>query len=87
VLAPSTRRFGALPVNTPASGARGRHVGTNVLSASGRTVTLQPLSVQGRCLNLAVGVAGLGLQPARNACRSRLRHGRRTGAANLRGWL
>lgn len=70
VLAPSTRKFGALAGHyAGASGEAtvGAGVGANVLvGGSDRTVTLQPLSVQGQVgLNLAVGVAGLDLQPAR----------------------
>lgn len=70
VLAPSTRKFGALAGHyAGASGEAtvGAGVGANVLvGGSDRTVTLQPLSVQGQVgLNLAVGVAGLELQPAR----------------------
>ena len=70
VLAPSTRKFGALAGHyAGASGEAtvGAGVGANVLvGGSDRTVTLQPLSVQGQVgLNLAVGVAGLNLQPAR----------------------
>ena len=70
VLAPSTRKFGALAGHyAGASGEAtvGAGVGANVLvGGSDRTVTLQPVSVQGQVgLNLAVGVAGLELQPAR----------------------
>jgi hypothetical protein len=70
VLAPSTRKFGALAGHyAGASGEAtvGAGVGANVLvGGSDRTVTLQPVSVQGQVgLNLAVGVAGLDLQPAR----------------------
>ena len=70
VLASSTRKFGALAGHyAGASGEAtvGAGVGANVLvGGSDRTVTLQPLSVQGQVgLNLAVGVAGLDLQPAR----------------------
>jgi hypothetical protein len=70
VLAPSTRKFGALAGHyAGASGEAtvGAGVGANVLvGGSDRTVTLQPLSVQGQVgLNLAVGVAELELQPAR----------------------
>ena len=45
----------------------GAGVGANALvGGSNRTVTLQPVSVQGQAgLNLAVGVAGLDLRPAR----------------------
>lgn len=70
VLAPTTRRFGALAGHyAGASGEAtvGAGVGANVLiGGSERTVTLQPLSVQGQAgLNLAVGVAELELHPAR----------------------
>ena len=70
VYAPSTRKYGALAGHyAGASGEAtvGAGVGANVLvGGSDRTVTLQPVSVQGQVgLNLAVGVAGLDLQPAR----------------------
>lgn len=70
VYAPTTRRIGALAGSYGgASGEAtvGAGVGANVLvGGSDRTVTLQPLSVQGQeGLNLAVGVAGLELRPAR----------------------
>ena len=70
VYAPTSRRFGALAgVYTGASAEAtvGLGAGANVLfGGSNRTVTLQPVSVQGQAgLNLAVGVAGLELHPAR----------------------
>lgn len=70
VYAPSTRKFGALAGHYGgASGEAtvGAGVGANVLvGGSNQTVTLQPLSVQGQVgLNLAVGVSGLDLRPAR----------------------
>jgi hypothetical protein len=70
VYAPTTRRFGALAGHYGGASAEatvGAGVGANVLvGGSNRTVTLQPLSVQGQVgLNLAVGVAGLELRPAR----------------------
>jgi hypothetical protein len=70
VYAPSDRRFGALAgryVGATAGATVGAGVGANVLvGGSNRTVTLQPLSVQGQTgLNVAVGVAGLELRPAR----------------------
>lgn len=70
VFAPSTRKFGALAGHYGGASAEatvGAGVGANVLvGGSNRTVTLQPLSVQGQAgLNLAVGVAGLDLHPAR----------------------
>lgn len=70
VYAPSSRKFGALAGHyAGASGEAtvGAGLGANVLvGGSDRTVTLQPLSVQGQVgLNLAVGVAGLDLRPAR----------------------
>lgn len=70
VFAPSTRKFGALAGQyAGASGEAtvGAGVGANVLvGGSDRTVTLQPVSVQGQTgLNLAVGVSGLELRPAR----------------------
>lgn len=70
VYAPSNRRFGALAghyVGATAEATVGAGVGANVLvGGSNRTVTLQPLSVQGQTgLNVAAGVAGLSLRPAR----------------------
>lgn len=70
VYAPSTRRFGALAGSYGGASAEatvGAGVGANVLiGGSNRTVTLQPLSVQGQTgLNVAAGVAGLELRPAR----------------------
>ena len=70
VYAPTTRRFGALAGHYGGASAEatvGAGVGANVLvGGSNRTVTLQPVSVQGQAgLNLAVGVAGLDLRPAR----------------------
>lgn len=70
VYAPSDRKFGALAGNYGGASAEatvGAGVGANVLiGGSNRTVSLQPVSVQGQAgLNLAVGVAGLELQPAR----------------------
>lgn len=70
VFAPSDRKFGALAGNYGGASAEatvGAGVGANVLiGGSNRTVTLQPVSVTGQMgLNLAVGVAGLELHPAR----------------------
>ena len=70
VYAPTTRRFGALAGHYGGASAEatvGAGVGANVLiGGSNRTVTLQPISVQGQAgLNVAVGVAGLELRPAR----------------------
>jgi uncharacterized protein DUF992 len=70
VYAPSNRRFGALAGQYGGASAEatvGAGVGANVLvGGSNRTVSLQPVSVQGQTgLNLAVGVAGLELRPAR----------------------
>lgn len=70
VYAPTTRRFGALAGQYGGASAEatvGAGVGANVLvGGSKRTVTLQPVSVQGQTgVNLAVGVAGLELHPAR----------------------
>jgi Protein of unknown function (DUF992) len=70
VYAPSDRKFGALAGNYGGASAEatvGAGVGANVLvGGSNRTVSLQPVSVTGQTgLNLAVGVAGLELQPAR----------------------
>ena len=70
VYAPTNRRFGALAgryVGESAEATVGAGVGANVLvGGSNRTVSLQPVSGQGQAgLNLAVGVAGLELRPAR----------------------
>ena len=70
VYAPSNRRFGALSgryVGATAEATVGAGVGANVLvGGSNRTITLQPVSVQGQTgLNVAAGVAGLELRPAR----------------------
>jgi hypothetical protein len=70
VYAPSNRKVGALAGHYGGASAEatvGAGVGANVLvGGSNRTVTLQPVSVQGQAgLNLAVGVAGLELHPAR----------------------
>ncbi len=70
VFAPSTRGRGVLAGNYAGASAEatvGAGLGANVLvGGSNRTVALQPISVQGQAgLNLAVGVAGLELQPAR----------------------
>ncbi|MCF8475426.1 MAG: DUF992 domain-containing protein [Pseudolabrys sp.] len=70
VLAPSDRKFGALAGKYGGASAEatvGAGVGANILvGGSQRTVALQPVSVQGQSgLNLAVGVAGLELHPAR----------------------
>lgn len=70
VFAPSNKKFGALAGQYGGAGAEatvGAGLGANVLvGGSDRTVALQPLSVQGQTgLNLAVGVAGLELLPAR----------------------
>src|SRR5664279_3463838 len=66
VYAPTTRKFGALAGQYGGASAEAT-VGADVLvGGSNRTVTLQPVSVQGQAgLNLAVGVAGLELRPAR----------------------
>lgn len=70
VFAPTDRHFGALAGNYGGASAEatvGAGLGANVLvGGSNRTVTLQPVSVTGQTgLNLAVGVAGLELHPAR----------------------
>jgi hypothetical protein len=70
VYAPSNKHFGALAGHYAGASAEatvGAGLGANVLvGGSNRTVALQPLSVQGQTgLNLAVGVAGLDLRPAR----------------------
>jgi len=70
VYAPTSRKFGALAGHYGGASAEatvGAGLGANVLvGGSSRTVTLQPLSVQGQAgLNVAAGVAGLDLRPAR----------------------
>jgi hypothetical protein len=70
VFAPTNRKFGALAgnyVGATAEATVGAGVGANVLvGGSNRTITLQPVSVQGQTgLNVAAGVAGLTLRPAR----------------------
>ena len=70
VLAPSDRKFGALAgnyVGATAEATVGAGVGANALvGGSNRTITLQPVSVQAQTgLNVAAGVAGLTLRPAR----------------------
>jgi hypothetical protein len=70
VYAPTNRRFGALAGHYGGASAEatvGAGVGANVLvGGSSHTVTLQPVSVQGQTgLNVAAGVAGLDLRPAR----------------------
>lgn len=70
VYAPSNRRFGALAghyVGATAEATVGAGLGANVLvGGSNRTITLQPVSVQAQTgLNVAAGVAGLVLRPAR----------------------
>jgi Protein of unknown function (DUF992) len=70
VYAPSDRRFGALAGHYGGASAEatvGAGLGANVLvGGSNHTVTLQPVSVQGQAgLNVAAGVAGIDLRPAR----------------------
>ncbi len=70
VFAPSNKTFGALAgqyAGASAEATVGAGLGANVLvGGSNRTVALQPISVQGQTgLNLAVGVSGLELLPAR----------------------
>jgi hypothetical protein len=70
VFAPTTLPFGALAGDyggATAEATIGAGLGANALiGGSSRTVTLQPLSVQGQAgLNVAAGVAGLTLRPAR----------------------
>jgi hypothetical protein len=70
VFAPSNRRFGALAGEYGGASAEatvGAGLGANVLvGGTDRTVALQPVSVQGQTgLNVAVGVTGLRLRPAR----------------------
>jgi ribosomal protein S8E len=72
VYAETTARPGRAALAGTYSGASaeasvGLGLGANVLlGGSGRTVALQPLSVQGQAgINLAIGVSGLELAPAR----------------------
>ena len=70
VFAPSNKKFGALAGQYGGGSAEatvGAGLGAKVLvGGSDRTVALQPVSLQGQTgLNLAVGVAGLDLHPAR----------------------
>jgi hypothetical protein len=70
VFAPSNKAFGALAgqyAGASAEATVGAGLGANVLvGGSNRTVALQPVSLQGQTgLNVAVGVAGLELLPAR----------------------
>ena len=70
VYTPTQRRFGALAGRyggATAEATVGAGLGTNVLvGGNSRTVTLQPVSVQAQTgLNVAAGVAGLELRPAR----------------------
>jgi hypothetical protein len=70
VYAPTNRVHGALAGSYGGASAEatiGAGVGANVLvGGSNRTVSLQPVSVTGQAgLNLAIGVAGLELHPAR----------------------
>lgn len=70
VFAPTSRKAGALAgvySGASAEATVGAGLGANVLvGGSDRTISLQPLSVQGQAgLNLAVGVSGLELRPAR----------------------
>jgi hypothetical protein len=70
VFAPTNRAHGALAgryVGATAEATVGAGLGANVLvGGSNRTVALQPISVQGQTgLNIAAGVAGLTLTPAR----------------------
>lgn len=70
VYSPTDRRHGALAGHyggATAEATVGAGVGANALvGGNNRTVTLQPLSVQGQAgLNVAAGVAGLDLRPAR----------------------
>ncbi len=70
VYAPTTRRVGALAGRYGGASAEatvGLGAGVNVLvGGSDRTVSLQPISIKGQAgLNLAAGVTGLELVPAR----------------------
>lgn len=70
VYAPTSKKFSALAghyVGASAEATVGAGLGANVLvGGSNRTVALQPVSIQGQTgLNVAAGVAGLELRPAR----------------------
>lgn len=70
VYAPSNAKYGALAGHYAGASAEatvGAGLGANVLvGGSNSTISLQPVSVQGQTgLNLAVGVSGLDLHPAR----------------------
>ena len=70
VFAPTSKDFSALSgdyVGASGEATIGVGLGANVLvGGSDRTIALQPVSVQGQTgLNVAVGVAGLTLRPAR----------------------
>lgn len=70
VYAPTSKKVAALAgtyTGASAEATVGAGLGANVLlGGSDRTVSLQPVSVQGQTgLNLAAGVAGLELRPAR----------------------
>ena len=70
VYAPTNRKFGALTGRyggATAEATVGAGLGANVLvGGSNRTVALQPVAVQGQAgLNVAAGVVGLDLRPAR----------------------
>lgn len=72
VYAPTSRSRAALAgtyTGASAEATVGAGIGANVLvGGSDRTVSLQPVSLQGQAgLNLAVGVSGLELHPARAA--------------------
>jgi Protein of unknown function (DUF992) len=81
VYAPTSRGYGALAGSyggANVEGTVGVGAGANFLvGGSNRTITLQPISVQGQTgLNLAAGVAGLGLHSARHVSRTK-RHASR----------
>lgn len=70
VFAPGTIRFGAVAGQYGGAGAEasvGAGLGANLLvGGSGQSVTLQPVTAQGQSgLNLAIGVTGIDLYPAR----------------------
>jgi hypothetical protein len=70
VYAPTTASHGALAgdyIGASGEATVGVGLGANVLvGGSNRTIALQPVSIQGQTgLNVAVGVAGLSLRPAR----------------------
>jgi hypothetical protein len=70
VFAPANKKFGALAGEYAGAGAQATigagHGAPALVGGSDRAVSLQPVSVQGQAgLNLAIGVTGLRLRPAR----------------------